>query len=177
MGERGGLNLSLFNGSSSLNTIDPDGRRFLKPFAKWCWKQAAGPGTLCVDDNCQGKDLSAFTYLAEDELKNSSGSEQDKRLRKVPNPGDCVKADAVYMPGIAYKVLDGGGAIIDCGENGVPRIQDAGTPPIRLVSWKQGDAPPDNWPDSRIKPYKDRPPGTPEPTLNPFPRPHGMDVH
>ena len=177
LGESDGSNLYAFVRSNPMTAIDPDGRASFKDFAKACWKKAAGPGVLCVSENCRGKDLSAFTYLAEKEGDDAAGKEQEKRLRSVPQPDFCVAADAVYAPGGAYKIKDGGAALIDC-ESGSPRIQDAGSAVIHLVPWKaDGSEAPPEWPHKGILPYKTAPPKPPEPPLNPFSRPSVFDIH
>ena len=69
-----------------------------------------GLARICVDPNCKGVDLSGFSYVAEREPPNDG----PKVFRQVPQPGQCVEADAVYEPGKATKTGDFGTGTISC---------------------------------------------------------------
>jgi RHS repeat-associated protein len=130
-------------------------------------------GELCVRSNCKGQDLSRFTYLAEkeppcEEDRAAGQDEGRKKPRFLPNPGECVDADAVYFPGGAIKIGDLGAVDIDCSSvlkgHHFPFWGDG-------ARWNYGvPTPPVPWPDPNIPPYKIDPPGDPLPPLDPFPR-------
>jgi hypothetical protein len=158
VGERGGMNLHRY----CLNTPF----RYLDPF---------GLNTVCVDSSCAGVDLSAFTYIAEEEPHPPGQPEPPKVLRQMPPPGQCVEADGVYEPGKATKVSNCGTGTITC-SGGKPEFKYTPCVPFKLRGdgcvWNYGDPPPppkSRWPAPHLPPYKDKPPVQPLPPLNLFP--------
>jgi RHS repeat-associated protein len=161
--EAGGHNLFAFVGNHAGMAIDSFGLNWVE-----------------VSSNCQGHDLSGFTYLAESEPPSPEDQrrgrpEGDKRRRNVPEPGFRVKADSVNYPGGAMKIGALGRAIIDC-SSGVPVMLD-GTTGIwgDGARWNFGEpTPPDSgwrwgwhWPDPNIPPYEHHPPEPVFPPLDP----------
>jgi hypothetical protein len=134
------------------------------------WVDSFGLNNLCVSENCKGVDLSGYTYLAEDEPDGGGGV-----LRSLPQPGDCVDADAIHSPGKAEKIGDFAQVMINC-KDGKPEetwggIESNGN----KACWNFGQPSPPvgNWPhaDNPIPPYRDKPPVKPAPPLKPFPGP------
>jgi len=147
--ERGGINLYTFVWNAPPTWVDP-----------------RGLNNLCVNANCKGVDLSGYSYLSEEE---NTGPPV---LREVPKPGECVDADAIHIPGEAYKIGDFKTVEIDCSD-GKPKLIWGGLG--KNPCWKFGEPKPPvgNWPhaDQPQPPYRDKPPVKPKPPLKPWPRP------
>jgi RHS repeat-associated protein len=160
IGERGGVNLYAYVQNDPSDHFDFFGL----------------DGQVIVNSNCQGKDLSKWTYLAEAEPpsaedRKAGRAEGKKLLRQLPDPGQAVAADAIYYPGGATKISDVGVATVDCA-SGSPKLDYSSIVPFGIhgdgAEWKSGDLKaPDRWPDSTIPPYQNEPPGPVAPPLNP----------
>ena len=138
------FNLYVFAHNKPISKIDPFGLRI---------PVIGAGGKLCVSPKCNSGLLANFSYVGEDD---DTGP-----LRALPDPGNCVEADAVYYPGGADKISDLDQMTIECNEcgdftrfSGSPsrghwQAWDPGTPPT---------LPPRKWPRVDIPPYDTEPP-------------------
>ncbi len=162
LGEFGGINLYGYVLNSPVGSIDP-----------------SGLAQICVSASCAEVDLSGFSYVAEEEPHAPGQAQPKPVLRKLPNPGECVTADAVYEPGKATKVSNCGGRAIDCSK-GKPVFNYAPCVPFDIehdgCEWPYTDPPKDpphgrkNFPSPDLPLYKEKPPTT-SPPLDPYPIP------
>ncbi len=134
--EKGGANLYGFVRNDGINQVDYLGLR----------STGFGAGRLCVDKNCDKKYLPKLRYIPED---------PPYVLRQIPEPGECVDADAIYFPGGAWKISDNASVTIKCQCTGAIRKISYSRWPWWLGSgseWKVGDPKPDDWPGD-VPPY------------------------
>lgn len=138
-----------------------------------------GLALICVDCNCKGVDMSSFSYLSEKEPPDDG----PKVPRRLPEPGQCVDADAVYEPGKATKTGNLGSGSITC-SGGKPQFKYSPAPKWIPkngndgIIWPFGEPmppKPPGWPDN-IPPYKVKPPKPLLPPLNPRPEPTLPDL-
>ena len=130
-----------------------------KKAAKDAWK-----GTIHVDDECTEDGLKNYRYLSEDEA--------NKELRRLPTGGKEVEADALYMPGKAWKIPNYYSVHITCNCDGevtnIVIISGLSFFGEDFIEWKAGDSNvPSNWPDQDTPPYQTSPPGPELPPLDP----------
>ncbi|MDD4406068.1 MAG: RHS repeat-associated core domain-containing protein [Parabacteroides sp.] len=133
--EKGGLNLYGFVNNDPVNRWDKLGLRSL----------FFGAGQLCVKGKCNKEQLDLLKYIPEDPPYN---------LKSLPQYG-CVDADALYMPGEAYKIPDNGKITVQCNEKGCLSSFNFFRWPWWLkdwVIWKKGEGKPEKWPGD-VKPY------------------------
>ena len=158
--ERGGLNLYGFVGNNGVQEIDELGlfvtdpsdvfdeifdgfngiiddvnNGIIKPVTNAT--KEAYPGTIHVDDECTEEGLKNCRYVSEHETP--------KILRRLPTGGKEVEADALYVPGSAYKLKNWSSAHITCDCYGnVTSIIVVGASPDMWAHGKKD--PPVPWP-------------------------------
>lgn len=133
-----------------------------------------GAGRICVSRFCKDKSEYSFVrYVAEEEpIDPATGNEGAKRLRTLPDPGQCVDADEIYSVGAAWKINDAGDVEVQCScyTHKFSTISFSGGPVAAYTKWAWGDpmpARPAGWPGS-IPPNRNEPPlGADDPPLNP----------
>ena len=136
IGESAGKHLYGFNQNDEVNKVDPLGQRSF-PF---------GAGRLCVDKDCVKKYLPNIQYIPED---------PPYVLHKLPEPGQCVDADAIYFPGGAWKISDNASVTVKCQCTGAIQKISYFRWPWWVGSgseWEVGGPKPNDWPGD-VPPY------------------------
>lgn len=133
----------IFDGFSDI--IDDINNGIVKPVTKAA--KEVYPGTIHVDDECTEEGLKNYRYVSE--------YETNKILRRLPTGGEEVEADALYVPGFAYKLKNWSSAHITCDCEGfVISIVVIGASPDM---WAHGtEEPPVPWPGEN-RPYRNAP--------------------